>query len=144
MALSPQLRGRGFHISHSFFGGLATLDGAVRVCSNRCMALLMLKKVTKALADAEKACELRPDWEKAHFRRGRALEDLERYEESLAAYMRSAEIDPTPEVCDLFVTKKAAGAGPAIFQCLLAALLHISAIHPARRPRKRSRISKCC
>jgi len=61
------------------------------------MALLNLKKVQKALGDAEKACELRPDWEKAHFRRGRALEELERWEEALAAYAHSAELEATPE-----------------------------------------------
>lgn len=54
--------------------------------------------MTKALADAEKACELRPDWEKAHFRRGLALEELERHEEALAAYIRADELESNGEV----------------------------------------------
>ena len=36
----------------------------LRVCSNRSAALLRLKKVSKAMEDAEKVIALKPDWEK--------------------------------------------------------------------------------
>jgi len=42
--------------------------------SNRSVSQLSLGKAQEALADAEQACELRPDWEKGHFRRAAALE----------------------------------------------------------------------
>ena len=42
--------------------------------SNRSAAFLKLGKARQALADADVAVTLRPDWEKGHFRRGAALE----------------------------------------------------------------------
>ena len=36
--------------------------------SNRSAALLKLKKITKALEDAEQCIKLKPDWEKGYFR----------------------------------------------------------------------------
>ncbi len=44
-------------------------------CSNRSAALLKLKKVSKALEDADKCIELRPEWEKGYFRKGAVLEE---------------------------------------------------------------------
>ena len=68
--------------------------------SNRCIALYNLKKIGKALADAEKACELRPDWEKAHYRRGLCFEEQEKYEDALAAYMTSLELEKNKECAE--------------------------------------------
>ena len=45
------------------------------IYSNRSASFLKLNKVSQALADAEACVALRPDWEKAHFRRGVALEE---------------------------------------------------------------------
>jgi hypothetical protein len=36
---------------------------------------LKLKKVSKALEDADKCIELRPEWEKGYFRKGAVLEE---------------------------------------------------------------------
>ena len=52
--------------------------------SNRSAALLQLSKTTKALADAEAAIRLRPEWEKGHWRKAAALELLERMDEVAA------------------------------------------------------------
>ena len=40
------------------------------VCSNRAASLQHLNKYNKALDDARKASQLRPNWEKGHFREG--------------------------------------------------------------------------
>ena len=45
------------------------------IYSNRSASFLKLNKVSQALADAEACVALRPDWEKAHFRKGVALEE---------------------------------------------------------------------
>lgn len=42
--------------------------------SNRSASLLKLSKVAKAAADAEECIARRPDWDKAHVRRGAVLE----------------------------------------------------------------------
>mmetsp|Transcript_43648 Transcript_43648/g.111579 ORF Transcript_43648/g.111579 Transcript_43648/m.111579 type:complete len:135 (-) Transcript_43648:139-543(-) len=60
--------------------------------SNRCEALLQLKKVTKALQDAEECIKLRPEWEKGYFRKGAVLENMERFDEALAAYQQALDI----------------------------------------------------
>jgi tetratricopeptide (TPR) repeat protein len=62
--------------------------------SNRCEALLQLKKVSKALVDAEECIKLKPEWEKGWFRKGSVLESMERYEEALAAYQHALELKP--------------------------------------------------
>jgi len=41
--------------------------------------------VSQALQDAEKCCELKPDWDKAHFRKAAALEASEKDAEALIA-----------------------------------------------------------
>ncbi|KDD74639.1 hypothetical protein H632_c1165p1 [Helicosporidium sp. ATCC 50920] len=62
--------------------------------SNRSVALLQLNKVTKALADAETSIDLQPDWHKAHFRRGAALEGMGRLDEALSAFRDAAARAP--------------------------------------------------
>mmetsp|Transcript_25347 Transcript_25347/g.70913 ORF Transcript_25347/g.70913 Transcript_25347/m.70913 type:complete len:132 (-) Transcript_25347:362-757(-) len=62
--------------------------------SNRCEALLQLKKVGKALQDAEEVIKLKPDWEKGFYRKGSVLEAMERYQEALDCYRQAAEINP--------------------------------------------------
>lgn len=42
--------------------------------SNRCAALLKLGRVKEARLDAEACRDLRPDWEKAHYRLGAVWE----------------------------------------------------------------------
>lgn len=68
-------------------------DNAV-LYSNRCEALLQLKKVTKALQDAEDCIRLKPEWEKGYYRKGSVLESLERYPEALEAYQKGLEVKP--------------------------------------------------
>ena len=44
--------------------------------SNRSVSQLLLGKHQEALSDAKQACQLKPDWEKGHFRCGAALEAM--------------------------------------------------------------------
>lgn len=62
--------------------------------SNRSAAFLNLVKLTKALADAEMTIKLKPDWEKGFFRKGCALEAMERYDEALATYQEALAQNP--------------------------------------------------
>ena len=55
------------------------------IFSNRSASFLKLSKVNQALADAEKCVELKPDWDKAHFRKAAALEAGEDDDEALKA-----------------------------------------------------------
>lgn len=68
--------------------------------SNRCAALLKLNKVTKALDDANTCIKLSADWEKGYFRKGAALEALQRYDEALEAYQQAARLNPNSAVHD--------------------------------------------
>ncbi|KAK9866194.1 hypothetical protein WJX84_009663 [Apatococcus fuscideae] len=76
--------------------------GNAVVYSNRCASFLKLSKVAKALADADQCIALKPDWEKGYFRRGLALEALERPEEALAAFQRAEKIKPD----DRFISER--------------------------------------
>ncbi|MEW5317684.1 MAG: hypothetical protein WDW38_008966 [Sanguina aurantia] len=62
--------------------------------SNRSAALLKLKKVTKALEDAEEVIRLRPEWEKGYVRKANVLEDQEQFAEALSAYELALAITP--------------------------------------------------
>ena len=48
--------------------------------------MLKLKKVTKALEDAELCITLRSDWEKGYFRKAAVLEQMDRYDEVRWSY----------------------------------------------------------
>ncbi|MCO5560023.1 hypothetical protein L7F22_013629 [Adiantum nelumboides] len=62
--------------------------------SNRSAAFLSLLKVTKAFADAEMTIQLKPTWEKGYFRKGCALEAMDRLDEALAAYKEALQQNP--------------------------------------------------
>jgi hypothetical protein len=55
------------------------------IFSNRSASFLKLSKVNQALADAERCVELRPQWDKAHFRKAAALEAAEDDDKALKA-----------------------------------------------------------
>jgi hypothetical protein len=62
--------------------------------SNRAAAYCSQKKYQEAVDDCEACIGLCPDYLKAHARLGLALFFLERYEESVAAYERTLELEP--------------------------------------------------
>ena len=68
----------------SLYGQAIGLDPTNAVYySNRSSALASLSRFDKALADADKCVELRPDWAKAHLRRAGALQGLKKLLRSL-------------------------------------------------------------
>lgn len=58
------------------------------------MAYLNTMQNDKALADAEKCITLKSDWSKGFHRKGAALHAMERYEDSMEAYVAGLKIDP--------------------------------------------------
>jgi translocation protein SEC72 len=66
--------------------------------NNRAAAYLSAKKWVEALADAEAVIKLKRATVKAHFRKGRALLGMERFEDAREAYLLGLEFDPSNEV----------------------------------------------
>jgi len=66
--------------------------------SNRSGALTALGAYDRALADADRCVELRPDWPKGHARRAAALHGLRRFRDAVHAYDRALGLEPTDEV----------------------------------------------
>lgn len=67
------------------------------IYSNRSATYMAMKDFQKALADAEKVIELKPDWPKGFFRKGAALENLLRYPEAFVAYQEGLARDANDE-----------------------------------------------
>ncbi|XP_015750742.1 PREDICTED: stress-induced-phosphoprotein 1-like, partial [Acropora digitifera] len=65
--------------------------------SNRSAAYAKGKNYDKALADARKCVELKPDWGKGYSRLGAALSFLGRHAEAERAYTKGLQLDPTNE-----------------------------------------------
>jgi tetratricopeptide (TPR) repeat protein len=55
---------------------------------------MKVSKLTKALADADKCIELRPDWDKGYFRKGSVLEGMNDYQGAAAVYRQGATMSP--------------------------------------------------
>jgi tetratricopeptide (TPR) repeat protein len=62
--------------------------------SNRSAAYAAKKEFADALVDADLCVAREPKWAKGHFRRGLALEGLERYTDAFAAYEAGLLIEP--------------------------------------------------
>lgn len=65
--------------------------------SNRSGAYAGLNRWAEALADGERAVQLRPDWGKAHSRKALALMNLKRMDEAEAAFVAGLKLEPTNE-----------------------------------------------
>lgn len=48
----------------------------------------------EAVADADAAIERKPDWGKAYYRKGAALQALKRWEDAATAYFEGVQVDP--------------------------------------------------
>ncbi|XP_039630504.1 uncharacterized protein zgc:123010 isoform X1 [Polypterus senegalus] len=64
-----------------------------RFFGNRSYCYHCLGQYDSALSDAEKSIQLAPTWPKGYFRKGRALLDLKRYSEAVAAFEMVLELD---------------------------------------------------
>ena len=62
--------------------------------SNLALATLKQGNAAASLAAASECVRLKPDWQKAHFRKGEALFELGRYADALASYREAQRISP--------------------------------------------------
>ena len=65
--------------------------------SNRSAAYARLHQYSEALADAEKAVKLKPDWSRGYYRLGVAHFGLGQLDEAVTAYKKGLEFDPDNE-----------------------------------------------
>lgn len=61
--------------------------------SNRAACFTSLNQLDKALQDAESCIHVRPDWLKGYFRKGVALEKLNRLDEALRAFQDALKVE---------------------------------------------------
>ena len=78
--------------------------------SNRSAAYASLERWRDALDDAQEAARMKPDWAKAHVRRGAALGALGRHADARNAYARAKELDPTNAQYDGYMRAEAEAA----------------------------------
>jgi len=67
--------------------------------SNRSAAFCASKLYSKALEDATKVVELKPDWAKGWSRKGAALHGKGDYKAAVEAYSKGLELEPNNEAC---------------------------------------------
>ena len=65
--------------------------------SNRSAAYARLHQYSEALADAEKAVKLKPDWSRGYYRLGAAHLGLGQIDEAVTAYKKGLDFDPCDE-----------------------------------------------
>ena len=62
--------------------------------ANRSASYAAVNAFIEALCDADAAVKMRPKWSKGHFRKGKALAGLRRYEEAREAFSLGLQFDP--------------------------------------------------
>ena len=73
-------------------------DVPAELHSNRSAAHSKLEEFEQALRDADACVRLRPEWGKAHGRRGHALQGLRRFDEAKQSYEAALKLDPGNKV----------------------------------------------
>mmetsp|Transcript_24999 Transcript_24999/g.54370 ORF Transcript_24999/g.54370 Transcript_24999/m.54370 type:complete len:140 (+) Transcript_24999:211-630(+) len=92
---NAEFQGQNFLKAAALYTKAIKLDPTNAVLySNRSAALLKLKKVTKAMEDAEECIKLRPEWEKGYFRKGAVLEEQENLTAALEVYQHALKLNP--------------------------------------------------
>lgn len=71
-----------------------TLFPVTAVYANRAECFIQLKQFDKALDDCEECLKMEPNYIKAHFRKGLALMQLERFKEAGMSFARTLELEP--------------------------------------------------
>ena len=65
------------------------------IYGNRSACYFKLNSYQKAIDDAEKCIELKPDWSKGYQRKGNALHGMGNKAEALITYQKGLEVDPS-------------------------------------------------
>lgn len=105
--------------------------------SNRSAALASKQDFSAALEDAKKVVEIKADWPKGYSRLGAAYSGLREWDESITAYEKGIELDPSNQQMaeSLEDSRRAAagtgGGGPQLFGVDFTARL---AMNPQTRP----------
>ncbi|XP_065197452.1 tetratricopeptide repeat protein 28-like isoform X1 [Sycon ciliatum] len=68
--------------------------GNAQLFCSRSAAFVKVEKFQEALADAERAIELQPNWAKAFLRQGQALQSLQHYERAMVAFSHGLMYEP--------------------------------------------------
>jgi len=63
--------------------------------TNRAMCYAAMKKWDKSLRDAETSIKYKKDWEKGHYRKGMALQNLGRLQEAVSSFSECVKLAPT-------------------------------------------------
>jgi stress-induced-phosphoprotein 1 len=80
----------------TFYGEAIALDPSDHTFySNRSASYASLNQHEKALADADKAIQLKSDWMKGHYRRGVSLLALGRLNEAIKSLQKASQLAPT-------------------------------------------------
>jgi len=85
--------------------GIQIWDKGHLLYSNRCWVYMLKEEWEKALEDANKCIELKPDFVKAHFRKGSVLMALERKEEAVGALTEAHDLEPKDEEIFMMLNK---------------------------------------
>jgi len=89
------LQAENFDEAISLYSQAINLDSSNHVFfSNRCAAYMKKGDYDKALTDAKKTVEIKPDWGKGYSRLGAALCYLNKYDDAVEAYKKGLTYDP--------------------------------------------------
>jgi SAM-dependent methyltransferase len=72
-------------------------DSAHVLFSNRAAAFTAVQDFANALKDAESAIDLKPDWAKGYFRKGKALLGLNDIDSAFIAFFQGTSVDPSSD-----------------------------------------------
>ena len=89
------------------------------ILGNRAAAYHQSGEYEKAITDAEKCIEVKPDWSKGYQRKAMALQAQQKLDEAIEFYEKGVEIDPANAQCKQMLDKakaeqSSAGAGPGL------------------------------
>ena len=97
-----RIKGNAFYVQKDYAKAVNSYNQGLKVdannsvlLSNRSACFLALDKEVRALKDAERCVELRPDWIKGHWRKAQALFKLKKFDEAISAAVKAEEIDPS-------------------------------------------------
>ena len=105
------LAGRDFHEAVRLYSlAIAQDPNCATFFSNRSAAYASLERWREALDDAQEAARMRPEWAKAHVRRGSALSALGRHTDARNAYARAKELEPSNTQYEAYMRAEAEAA----------------------------------